>query len=311
MSNNLTFAQKVRRGEKVVLYEILPPPKNLSKADLQISFSLFAQILKNNPIDGVNLPEVREETRSGKRSTPELIKLEPRAVCSYLQKQGISNLIVNRPVVYLPWEKQITWLKETYNKYNIYNFVLVGGESSKVSYPGPTVIEAARLITNKLRSEFPKMFLGGITIPSRTNEAERVLTKTLAGIEFFTSQVIYDSTDIKRLLKEYWQLCRRKNIKPKMIFLSFAPATTLGDIELLRWLGVEIPQNTLKRLTAGWLGLGWRSIETCQDVFKDILDFVKTNAIGVPLGLNVGHINKHNFELSFILLKKLLKYYLL
>ncbi len=310
MSNNLTFAQKVRKGEKVVLYEILPPPKNLSKADLQISFSLFAQILKKNPVDGVNLPEVREETRSGKRSLPQLIKLEPRAVCPYLQKQGILNLIVNRPIVYLPWKKQIGWLKETYHKYNIHDFVLVGGESSKVSYPGPTVVEAASLITKKLRSEFPNILLGGITIPSRVNEADRVLAKTISGIEFFTSQVIYDSQDVKKLLKEYWQLCRQKKVAPKMIFLSFAPATTLGDIELLRWLGVEIPQNTLEALTAGWLGVGWRSIETCQDILEDILHFVKRNKIGVPLGLNVEHINKHNFELSFILLRKLLESYL-
>lgn len=310
MSKNSTFAQKVRKGEKVVLYEILPPPKNLSKADLQISFSLFAQILKKHPIDGVNLPEVREETRSGKRSIPELIKLEPRVVCSYLQKQGISNVIVNRPVVYLPWEKQIAWLKETYNKYNIHNFVLVGGESSKVSYPGPAVVEVATLITEKLRSEFPDIFLGGITIPSRTNEADRVLAKTIAGIEFFTSQIIYDSKDVKKLLKEYWQLCRQKKVAPKMIFLSFAPATSLRDIELLRWLGVEIPQNTFKTLTSGWLGVGWRSIETCQKILKDILRFVKSNDIEVPLGLNVEHINRHNFELSFILLRKLLKTYL-
>lgn len=310
MSRNLTFVQKVRKGEKVVFYEILPPPKNLSKEDLQISFSLFAQILKKNPIDGVNLPEVREETRAGKRRIPELIKLEPRVVCSYLQKRGISNVIVNRPVVYLSWEKQIAWLKETYNKYKIHNFVLVGGESSKVSYPGPGVVEAAKIITGKLRSEFPDIFLGGITIPSRVNEAERVLAKSISGIEFFTSQIIYDSKDVKKLLNEYWQLCRQKKIAPKMIFLSFAPATTLGDIELLRWLGVEIPQNTLQVLTSGWWGVGWRSIETCQDILEDILHFVKRNEIKVPLGLNVEHINRHNFELSFILLKKLLKHYL-
>ena len=114
-----SFAKKVRDNQQVIMYELLPPPSHLSEVDLDTSISLFAQRLKNYPIDGVNIPEVREEVRSGARSGTTVVKLEPREVCRYLQKYGIKNLIINRPVVYLPWEQQQQWLNETFTKYGI------------------------------------------------------------------------------------------------------------------------------------------------------------------------------------------------
>jgi len=302
------FAKKVRRNEKTVLYELLPPPKNLPKADLNQSIKLFSKILSKYPIDAINLPEVREETRSGSRNESELIKLEPIVVASYLQEYKTPGIIINRPIVYETWEKQERWLREAYAS-GISNFVFVGGDSSKSSYPGPSVIDAAKIVASKLKHEFPSIFLGGITIPNRKNEPTRVLNKALAGIEFFTTQILYESESIKSLLNDYWELCKAKSIRPKMIFLTFAPVTSYRDIELLTWLGVEIGQKTLKKLRIGWLGMGERSFKISEDILKDILSFVERENIKVPLGLNVEHVKRHNFELSFVLLERLLNIY--
>lgn len=300
-----TFAQKVREGEKTVLYEFLPPPKALSKAHIDKSIALFSTMLNKFPVDGINLPEVLGETRNGARDS-NLVKMEPRNICPFLRNYGRWELIINRPVVYLPWKKQKDWFLETYQDYNIRNFVLVGGESSKIIYPGISVNEAAKYIKN----EFSDIFLGGIIIPTRKNEANRILYKTASGIEFFTTQILYEARSIKKVLKELWELYIKENIKPAMIFLSFTPIATQRDLKLLEWLGVDIAKKTVKELTTGWIGMGWHSIQVCKEILIDILSFVQKNGIDIPLGLNIEHVSIHNLELSFILVEELSQIYL-
>ena len=302
----ISFSDRVRLGEKTVIYELMPPPKNLSKSDIDRSISIFSSVVQDLPIHGINIPEVREESRNGQRSETAVVKLEPKILAAQLKKEGISNLIINRPIVYLPWKKQEKWLSEVYFKGGISNIILVGGESSKTAYPGPSVDEAAR----KIKDKFEDCFLGGITIPKRIKEAKRVLQKSEAGIEFFTSQIIYESSEMKNFLKEYWITCNRAEVLPKMIFLTFAPIVSAKDIELLLWLGVDIPKNTIRFLTTGWFGMGWRSHGLCLNLLEDILEYCARNKIRVPLGINVEHINRHNFESSFVLLERLSHLYL-
>lgn len=306
-SNSSLLSKKIRRGGKVILYELLPPPKNLSKADLQKSLSLFTQMLKKFPVDGVNLPEVREEVRNGTRSSSQLIKLEPIVVSEYLQRYGVKNIILNKPILHDLWEKQVQWLKNSYDT-GLRNFVFVGGESSGISYPGISVIEAISKVVSMQKS-FPDICIGGITIPTRSNEVERVMQKTIAGMEFFTSQILYEASSIKFMLKSYARACQQKNVLPRTIFLSFAPVTSYSDAELLYWLGVEIPQKTFRKLKIGWLGMAERSFQICENILSDILLFLQKENIRVPIGLNVEHINRHNFELSFILLERLSSLY--
>ena len=49
--------------------------------------------------------------------------------------------IVNRVVVHEPFDAQMKWFKETNKEYEIENMIIVGGESSNVKYPGPSVNE--------------------------------------------------------------------------------------------------------------------------------------------------------------------------
>lgn len=303
------FAAKVRSGKKTIIYELLPPPKHLSHTDLERSFSLFSAMVKNFPIDAINVPEVREESRNGTRQDSQIVKLEPRKVCSLLRKYHVSEFIINRPVVYVEWEKQREWFQETYQNYGVHNYVLVGGESSAVTYPGLSVNQVARELIQLRETNFPELLLGGITIATRENEAMRVWKKSLAGIEYFTTQVLYESDLIKQELKSYWEMCQQSEVAPKMIFLSFAPITSPADVKLLQWLGVRIPDETLEMLTTGWLGMGWRSLQICQDILEDILQFIDKERIRVPVGLNVEHINRHNLEPSFILLERLCEIY--
>lgn len=304
-TRKLSFSDKIKQRKTSILYELLPPPQTITKEDIKISLALFSSIIRDFPIDGINIPEVREETREGNRMKQELIKLEPRTLCKYLREENLQNLIINRPVVYHSWDSQIQWIRETYSRHHLQNFILVGGESSSVSYPGYSVIKAARTITQEFHDEFPHLLLGGITIPTRKNEATRVLKKAQAGIEFFTTQILYEAESVKQFLLEYWQLCVTHNTLPKTIFLSFAPISTKSDIKLLQWLGVDIPKATTTYLLSGWLGIGWRSLAICQQILEEIITFLEKNSIEIAIGLNIEHVSHHNFESSFHLLERL------
>ena len=56
---------------------------------------------------------------------------------------------------------------ETYSKYEIDNLIIVGGESSKQKYPGPTVNESLEKISRDNRRRENSILCGGICIPSR------------------------------------------------------------------------------------------------------------------------------------------------
>jgi hypothetical protein len=56
--------------------------------------------------------------------------------------------------------------------------------------------------------------------------------------------------------------------------------------------------------------MGWRSLDLCLNIFEDILEYISKNRINVPIGLNIEHVNRHNFESSFILLERISNLYL-
>jgi 5,10-methylenetetrahydrofolate reductase len=214
-------------------------------------------------------------------------------------------------------------LIRTYHEFRVENLVLVGGESSQIRYPGPSVLETATWITEYLnRGRWPydssrpaipptDFFLGGITIPTRRkpdperDEPARLIQKSRRGIQFFTSQVLYEPFSMQRLLRDYAALCQAEGVPPCRVFLSFAPVSSPSDVQFLKWLGVEIPPDVEQELLKGWLGVAWRSIRVAERVLQDILDFVSAEHIAVPLGLNVEHITSRNFEVSAEMIARL------
>jgi 5,10-methylenetetrahydrofolate reductase len=167
----------------------------------------------------------------------------------------------------------------------------VGGESSQVKYPGPSVLEAAE----QVRAAKLPISLGGISIPSRVREAERVRRKCAAGLGFFTTQVLFDSNDI------VWLIQRLNGLEAR-IFLSFAPVSHPRDLEFLRWLGADIPDDLDKFLLRGHGRVEGSSVahESClerslnlaQRIMMDVFDNLPPDP--PPLGLNIEHINQRN-----------------
>src|SRR5438128_4537126 len=246
--------------------------------------------------DAVNLPEIRDESRSTPPTARFVRRVEPRLLGARILRDLDLEVVVNRGVVYEP--DQLRWTEETHGDFGIHNIVLVGGESSQLSYPGPSVLEAAE----QIRAARPETCLGGIMIPSRPHEAHRIRRKNAAGLVFFTTQIIFDSNDI------VWMIQQLNGLEAR-VFLSFAPVSHPRDLEFLRWLGADIPADldhfllrgegpSAPTLSGSEAAIDEscldRSLDLARRILMDVFDNLPPDP--PPLGLNVEHINQRNFR---------------
>ncbi len=304
----MRFRDKVRKPKRpVVVYEILPPREK--DGTLNSYAEKISSLLSQTHIDAINIPEVHDEDARGKRPVKNLERAEAREFGKLLQDNVGIEAIVNRVTVHEKAEKQTQWIKETFYDYDIENLILVGGESSKINYSGPSVNETSESITRDLNAGRFDFFCGGIAIPSRKVESERLLRKGSNGIEFFTTQVLYDSEKIKKMLKYYDDICKKSKVLPRRILLSFAPVSSKKNIDFLKWLGVEIPKKTEKHLIDVGPRITKESLKIATDVLNDILTSNEKLGITVPIGLNVEHIMSYNFQHSINMLQELSKKY--
>ena len=304
----MRFRDKVRKPKRpVVAYEILPPREK--DGTLNSYAERISSLLSQTHIDAINIPEVHEENARGLRPVKNLERAEAREFGRLLQDNVGIEAIVNRVTVHNDLDYQKSWIKETFYDYDIENLILVGGESNDIKYPGPSVNETSEYITRDLNAGRFDFFCGGITIPSRKIESVRLLKKGSNGIEFFTSQVLYDGKKIKKMLKYYDDVCKENNVLPRRILLSFAPVSSKKNIDFLKWLGVEIPSQTEKRLTNKKTSMSDESLEIASEILKGILNNNEKLGITVPIGLNVEHIMSYNFQSSINMLQELSRIY--
>jgi 5,10-methylenetetrahydrofolate reductase len=287
-------------GVPVTLFETVPPAASKAGG----IESLLADLGKiRHLVDAINIPEIHDENRGDARTAKFVPRVEPRVLGEHIHREHGLEVIVNRCVVYE--EDQVGWMQETSRKHGIRGVVLVGGESSRVRYPGPSVVEAAR----QVRKAKLGLTLGGISIPSRAHEAQRVRSKAEKGLRFFTTQVLFDSNDI------VWLLQRLNGVEAR-IFLSFAPVSDPRDLEFIRWLGADIPRDLDRFLLHGESGaapLGAesklnescfeRSLDLSRRILMDVFDNLPPDP--PPIGLNIEHINRRNFAAAVKMVERL------
>lgn len=308
----MSFAKRLRAWEEpMVLYEVIPPNRSAPREEVADQATYISTLLADQRIDAINIPEIRNEERNGNRVAGFMEKHDPRNFGMTIQDlfEGDVDLVVNHAVVYEDAEDQDTWFSATFEKFGIPNLVLVGGESSTVDYPGPSVgdaTEQARRVAERTGTE---ACLGAITIPTRRREGfdepDRMLAKQAHGTEFFTSQVIYEGDSSRSLLRDYDAACKEAGVDPVPVFLSFAPITGRKDARFLEWLGVTIPDSAREWILATHANPLDRSVRVAEHLLRDILDYVDRRDLDVPVGINVEHIMRYNFDASEILLDRL------
>lgn len=288
----------------VTFFEVVPPPAGKPESER----TLIEDVKRiAESVDAINLPEIHDENRGTPRTHRFVERVEPRVLATAIRREVETEIVINRCVVYEP--DQVSWFQKTFEESGIENVVLVGGESSHIRYAGPSVMDAAA----QIRTAKLPITLGGITIPSRRQEAERIRRKTVAGLDFFTTQVLFDSNDIVGLIQ-------RLNGLEARIFLSFAPVSHPRDLEVLRWLGVDLPTHLDQFLLRGEGGKGGdgsgagasspaadtsfeRSLSLAQRILMDVFDNLPPDP--PLLGLNVEHINRRNFSSAVQMLERL------
>ena len=301
----MRIKDKIKRPRRpVVVYEILPPREK--DGTLNSYAANISSLLSQTHIDAINIPEVRDEIGRGERPIKNQLRAEPREFGKLLQDIVGIESIVNRVVVHQALEKEMIWFEETYNKYEIENLITVGGESRSITYPGPSVKKALEAIK---QNEKLNVLCGGISIPSREKESLRLIEKSNNGSEFFTTQVLYDSSKIIKMISHYQKRCDEQNTFPRRLLLSFAPVSSKKNIDFLKWLGVDIPADTEEYLNEDDQIMTERSMEIAINVLNETLTFLNENKIVVPIGLNVEHIMSYNFQSSIEMLQELARIY--
>ena len=301
----MRIKDKIKRPRRpVVVYEILPPREK--DGTLNSYAANISSLLSQTHIDAINIPEVRDEIGRGERPVKNQLRAEPREFGKLLQDIVGIESIVNRVVVHQTLDKEMIWFEETYNKYEIENLITVGGESRSITYPGPSVKKALEAIK---QNEKLNVLCGGISIPSREKESLRLIEKSNNGSEFFTTQVLYDSSKIIKMISHYQKRCDEQNTFPRRLLLSFAPVSSKKNIDFLKWLGVDIPADTEEYLNEDDQIMTKRSMEIAINVLNETLTFLNENKIVVPIGLNVEHIMSYNFQASIEMLQELARIY--
>ena len=301
----MRIKDKIKRPRRpVVAYEILPPREK--DGTLNSYAANISSLLSQTHIDAINIPEVRDEVARGERPVKNQLRAEPREFGRLLQDIVGVEAIVNRVVVHQKLNEELKWLEETNKKYEIENLITVGGESRSIDYPGPSVNEALAAIK---KNENINLLCGGISIPSREKESLKLIEKSENGSEFFTTQVLYDSSKMIKMISHYQKRCDEKKTFPRRLLLSFAPVSSEKNIKFLKWLGVEIPTETEKLLIEDLSKMTDRSMEIAVNVLKETLNHLNENNIIVPIGLNVEHIMSYNFQASIEMLQELSRIY--
>jgi len=281
-------------GVPMTMFEVVPPAAGKPEAT-EASLQELRQL--SGRVDAINIPEIHDESRPGERTTKFIERAEPRLLGSRIKHELGIDVVINRVTVHDAEPER--WFRETCRQWDVANWILVGGESKTITYPGLNPADAARLV----KSLNLPVSLGGITIPSRVNEPDRIRRKHAQGVDFFTSQVMFDSNDL------VWLIQRLNGVEAR-IFISFAPISNRRNLDFLRWLGADIPRD-LDRFLLGSEHAEAAPAETClersinlaQRILMDVFDNLPPDP--PPIGLNIEHITAKNFAPAIAMLERL------
>ena len=274
------------------ILEFVPPPKRLGLEGLEKRLRHLERLLDQHPFSAINLPEIREEeSRSalGERTTPYEPRFSAREIALEIRQRFAIPAIVNHVVARQSATDLSHWLRETHDRFQVEDFVLVGPARGNAERIGPSVPEANEI----LRSVLPgNVTVGNICIPGRRSggieEAERMEQKATVGVDFFTTQIVYHSTPCVELLDTIARRCPRAALTP--ILVSLCPLRRAESIGFLRWLGVELDELTAQRLTRDRDHVLERSIQHLVAVWRKICEGVERAEVVTPLGLNIAPV---------------------
>ncbi len=300
-------------GEAIpTLFEVVPPQLDDIERRHRQHCDHLELLFERHPVTAINIPEIHDESQKGekgKRRSKFRPRVSPREYAKKLRRHFDVEFVVNRVTVQASAGEQEEWLIHTHNEFDIQNIVLVGGELESTEYENPSVPEMNRMAIEFLNAgqrqhgneNFqPTQFtVGNICIPTRRlkefDEPDRMWHKMQSGASFFTTQIVLDRESPVALIRDLSALLDRVQAGPPTIFWSFTPIATQKDVDFLRWLGVEIPDEVSDRILSADDPVE-ASIEWAETIWRNMLETNRTLSAPISMGLNISVMGLRNFE---------------
>ena len=283
------------------------PPKNDTPIDKVESIAnKLLERVSDIDFDGLIVYDIQDENSRTSKPRPFPFKstLDARLYSSLLNKKSDRPVITYKSVVQSDATAFNNWANEAWEKYGVKDVVLVGSPSKSNHISLPLAEAYKTLVDNE--NEF---FIGGVTIAerhaSKGNEHARLIEKHQQGCNFFISQAIYNPQATIDMLTRYAIECKKQNLKPQRLILTFSPCGSKKTLEFIDWLGVSVPEATSLRILNADNSL-FESIRICVNSLQQILDAILP--YDLPLGLNIESLTNRKEEIDgSILLYKLLR----
>ena len=275
-------------------FSFTPPKDDISINKLYRLNSRRNNRLKEIEIDGVLIYDVQDENGYGYDSRPFEYKKHLNAF-SYADSFCAINTTPQIRFAAL----------DNYSKESLVSDVLQGnndplvlvGSSVNGKSKNSLSLSDAYSVYNSLGRNQP---LGGIAIPERhnlkRNEARVMVTKQKSGVNFFISQCIFNPDLMIKLIQDYKNECESLGIKPVTIIMSFTPVLDVKGLQLLEWLGINVPQAFTKEFISSRQRESFvYSYLKCIIIrLAGIFDYYQ-----VPFGINIESVINKRPEVDF------------
>lgn len=152
------------------------------------------------------------------------------------------DAIVNKVVVHMEsYEKFVEYVSETYLQ-GIRKMIFIGENTRHHRYLGHIVSEANVIARHLMEAKgMHNLIMGNICLPEKGSESNRMLFRTVAGAQFFTTQILFGSRQIIDILGGYNRLCLSVDVKSSFVLLNFALLKGSSDLNLLDFVGIDMP----------------------------------------------------------------------
>jgi 5,10-methylenetetrahydrofolate reductase len=294
----------VNRG--VYFIGTTPPKSDTPLEKVESIANKLLERVSDIDFDGLIVYDIQDENSRTNKPRPFPFKstLDARLYSSLLNKKSERPVITYKSVVQSDVVAFNEWANEAWDKYGVKDVVLVGSPSKNNNISLPLESAYKTLVDNK-----NNFFIGGVTIAerhsSKRNEHERLIEKHQQGCNFFISQAIYNPQATIDMLTRYAIECKKQNLKPQRLILTFSPCGSEKTLEFIDWLGVSVPEATSLRILNANNSL-YESIRICVNSLQQILDAILP--YDLPLGLNIESLTNRKEEIDgSILLYKLLR----
>ncbi len=281
--SGIPFSRRLRQNP--VLVEVIPPRVGASPAQIDQALELVGHLLDQTRPDAVNVPEIIGSAFQS---------MDALDFGTRIHDRFLVDVVVNKVVVHQPRDAFQAWADRVVAS-DLASVILVGGERSGIYYPGPSVREANQIMRERAidggRTDLP---VGNVSIPSRPNEAVRMLEKARHGCDYFTSQIVYDFPSANAHLQAFDDVCQLGGLSPPPVLYAFSPVETQQDILFLRYLGVNIPPDVERDLLAPNGKPAGASLRIIESLWTRLLEAAKARDVRVPLGVIAETVFRHN-----------------